>query len=179
MVVREVHKAKPVCFTAGNRKSLLKHLKSLTKLKPSQQKSITGLEVHGAISTDSTETANSFINCFQENHHKLLWEIHRNHSIIRRFTKRKTINTFNNSKARDVFVLDAELLKTHSSTLIKSILCMINLSIRAVELVKADLNCFMMHTPSGSSTVSACPDFLTLILLCYCVGPGLTVSYTR
>lgn len=64
MVVRELRKAKTTYFTQliveskGNSTSLWKHLNNLTKLKPSQRKSITELEVNGVISNDSTVIAN-------------------------------------------------------------------------------------------------------------------------
>lgn len=63
-VVRELRLAKTTYFTQliaeseGNSISLWKHLNSVTKFKPSQQKLITELEVNGVISTDSTEIAN-------------------------------------------------------------------------------------------------------------------------
>ena len=42
----------------GNSASLWKHLNSLTKLKPSQQKTITELEVNGVTSTNNLTIAN-------------------------------------------------------------------------------------------------------------------------
>lgn len=45
----------------------------------------------------------------------------------------KIINKLNNSKAKDCFGLDIAVIKTHSSTLIKPITHLINLSIRVCK----------------------------------------------
>lgn len=65
-VVRELRKAKAAYFmqliekSEGNSASLWKHLNSLTKLRPSQQKTIADLDVNRVISTNNTAIANVF-----------------------------------------------------------------------------------------------------------------------
>lgn len=64
LVVRELRKAKTAYFmqliaeSEGNSTALWKHLNSLTKLKSSEQKTITDLEVNGVNSTDYSVIAN-------------------------------------------------------------------------------------------------------------------------
>ena len=152
MVVRELRKAKTTYFTQliveseGNSTSLWKHLNSLTKRKPRQQKSVTELEVNGVISTDSTEIANEFNNYFIQSAEelaenfdpaKLSQVIITTDSSQSFYIKEvdqekvgKIINKLSNSKSKDLFGLDTALIKTHSSTLIKPITHLINLSIR-------------------------------------------------
>ena len=63
-VVRELCKAKTTYYmqliqeSEGNSASLWKHLNSLTKIKPSQQKTITELKVNVVISTNNLAIAN-------------------------------------------------------------------------------------------------------------------------
>ena len=63
-VVRELCEAKTTYYmqlieeSEGNSASLWKHLNSLTKIKPSQQKTITELKVNVVISTNNLAIAN-------------------------------------------------------------------------------------------------------------------------
>ena len=129
----------------GNSTALWKHLNSLTKLKPSQQKIITELEVNGVNSTDNSAIANEFNNLFKrsveelaENFEPAILSLPTNSEPsklfhIKEVSQEKTlkiINKLNASKAKDAFGLDTAFIKTRCSVLVKPITHLVNLSIR-------------------------------------------------
>lgn len=150
-VVRELRKAKTAYFmqliedSEGNSASLWKHLNSLTKLKPSQQKTIAELEVNGVISTNNSAIANELNNFFIQSVEELaktfepatLSQTTKSDQSdlfqIKEVSQEKVhtiINKLKKSKAKDVFGLDTSFITTHCSALIKPVTHLVNLSIR-------------------------------------------------
>lgn len=132
----------------GNQSSLWKHLNSLTKRTSNQRKSMMELNVNEfelltlAVHTLPINLISFFIQSIKELEKN--FESVSLPDVTVRDTSApfhikeadqdkigKMINKLINTKAKDMFVLDTALIKKHSSTLIRPITRLVNLSIRA------------------------------------------------
>lgn len=153
-VVSELRKSRSSYFmnlfaeSRGNSSLIWKHINKLTNHKSNLGNCITKLNINGVVNNDSLEIANEFNSYFIHSVEQLaanfipipltcndLEDLPSSFNITQADQNKfhKGIGHLNGSKAKDIFDLDASLIKKRSTTLLQPISYLVNLSIKNCE----------------------------------------------